>query len=595
MRKSFALAVLMLLSVGAVTAPPPETKILVVSQTVGDGLVSNVAAREGRALPTRNAMDMNVDGRPAPNAAAVIQLPARAFGPALTNAQLLASAKAYFQVSVPLLSNSMEAYLQANGLSIGVFNYSQTVQVRGLATPQQLIWSMVKYAGERPMFGDPRLVGAVQSGLQIVYTPQSLEAGLPPDLNYSDPGTLKWRRLNSSGTPISDWTIVEVGGAFDEPAAGEEETDPDFGLKCLLNRLHSPSCAAGVTNAQDLMEQLGYTEAVVDYRRGIAPVYDDVKGADGTTERVARAAVEVSSREFIQRDCRLTAGFGEYRNVGSFGFLLETQTDRYQANVTGTYFLADHFSSSSVSPTRPFDVSQELTKLTKLVDLKDKVVDVSNPPGPLLDASTIPGLTTLPPVTVVSSAQPTLVIADAFYGTRGRCGRAVHVRAACDGQGKIALTVGVTSAVPACVRDSTSFDEQWTYKLTPGKFAFTFPVQSKALGEIAFAFNGRDVTFQMSAPSPRPGALAPYGEILFAPKLGYFVQENFPTGGAAGFKLFYRDCPPGQYVFASKSGNVCAVPDAAGAKLCTPITAAEPFPYCGRYRVIGPATGGFLQ
>ena len=82
----------------------------------------------------------------------------------------------------------------------------------------------------------------------------------------------------------------------------------------------------------------------------------------------------------------------QWQLYNAYGFHLRGQTDRYAVLINGGYDQIGSFESQTLSPTKSFEVTKSgLTEATAET-LADKLVDVNNPSGRLVVASSIPNL-----------------------------------------------------------------------------------------------------------------------------------------------------------------------------------------------------------
>ena len=539
---------LVLLGNMAWAAPPAPSKVVIVNQIVSgpaDGAVPSVIARVGSALPSRREVTLDIDGRSIPNGATVAQIPVRDYGFTLTNAQILASARGIVRTSADGTAGALQAYMSANGIGIGYFSLSQQVRVLGSAEPQLLVWQMVVYTGQRPIFNDPVLISTSNATLQIAYTPQRLPLPLPGGVTPPNPGTLQWRTVDSNGGPLTDWTVINVGGAFDEPDPSTGRIDPDAGLKCLLNR--APSCPAA-TNAQDIMTQTGFSNATVDYRRNLTPVYDAVESPPGSRTYIQQARISLSLTSRTFEAAPLCTG-SRYVNRGNYGLTLQDQVDRYRASITGDASRIRVFTETIVVPSSPYESSKVLGSNDTLGTLANLVINPGDASKPLMRVADIPGLVDVPPIQQLGgSFGATLVVADYHHG---HCGRAIVVLASCDAVGNIELKFGTTAQVPDCAR-GTDFNGVPISALLragvpAGPRSDFVPIES-SLGRVDWMFDGERLIFL----PPPDGSFSffnrgRYTQYLFRPPDGFFLKENFPNGGPMSF--YYASgysCPAGQ-------------------------------------------------
>jgi hypothetical protein len=571
-----------------------------ITQTVTgptEGVVSSLVVREGASLNTGG-----MPGAAAKSSAAkgLPQLPVQDYGATRTRSRLLAEAKSFIVGDYPkapgvslAFVSSLRSFMAAKGVSSVAFNFNQKVSILGDAAPSYLVWSIVVDMGHIPRVADPRIVDKAPHILQVTYTPKATNKGLSSNRPNPNAGVLQWRKLDTTFMPMTEWTRVDVSGAYDDVGEGG---DKDQGVKCLANREASPSCPT-VTNVADLIKQTGAGQAVLDYSRAVQLVYQSVEDPplSGKFQQTPRVGISVDYREWIPSSC----GDGRYINRGTYGVELRNLVNRYVIEADGTNQQIDSFEISTLSPTGSFDV----TKKGRLAatSLTDKVVDIKNPSGDLLPVSLLPNLVNLAPViTQPTSAGNTVVFGDYYYGD---CGRAFGVVAQCQDNGDIRLIFGVSSAVPHCSPRESSFSQSQTYTLRKGKPIANQTTTVEEAGSFLWSYDGdRKVLFRHGDwasggdQGGRPG-MSLFASQVFFPNKGFYIRRNFPSGGPVDFYFEGKACPagtvPGDRIFPHSSfwfdsyGDRCLRLDPKGALAGACVTLEEQR-QCPRYSDAGP-------
>ncbi len=551
-----AVLLLMMPYLANAVTPGGSSSVLVITQTVTgptEGVVSSVSARQGTPQNAKSAMTLDVGGRKLSSTSGIPEMAVVNYGTAMTRSQLTQAAKNHIvglaYPSAPgaedALVAGLKTYMQAMSASAVAFTFNQKVKIAGDAAPKYLIWSLLLQRGQDPAFPNPQVIDQVPTILQVTYTPRNVAAGLPSSWAYPNAGTLQWRKLDSAYSPITGWSIVDVAGAYDQPQdLSGAAVDKDWGLKCLVNRASSATCPTGI-NVIDLMDQVGAGYAMLDYGRTLQPVYDSVETPPGSGQyqQVAHVSLSVDTRELNTAGC----ASGTFTNKGTYGFQLRSQVDRYAVLGDGSYRQLNSFAGNNLSPTAPFDVTKSGLTNATIANLNDKIIDISTPSNPLLLASSIPNLLNLAPITVVSTAAPTQVIGVYYYGD---CGRSFGITAQCDANGNIQMRLGISGQVPNCAW-GTGFYQAQAYSLKVGVPVTSHTTSLEYAGSFAWSYDGdHAITFKHTDDLSSLGSGAPLSMSIFAaqmffPNQGYFVKQNFPSGGPLDFYFEKGVCAGG--------------------------------------------------
>lgn len=357
-------------------------KALVLAQSVtgaGAALSSQLTGRYG--APVHDAAGFGLDrlGRKIENPSAIGSMPVRDYGSGLTQSQILAQARDHFQAFAPPLVASLRGWMLRNGVAMGFFNYEQQVTVAGSSAPMYLVWSAHVGLDGKALYGDPKLVPEAPVFVHAAYVSKAVMDGLPQDWAYPDAGKLSWRLVDMNFNPKTAWSVIDTGGAFDEPQG--EAADPELGVKCLVDRASSPGCPAGYPDLKGLIDQNAAVGAILDYTRMVQPVYDE---DPATGDLIARAAISVDRRVVSYSSCAAD----NFANDGRIGFTLQTTSDRYYASPEGAISQMNQFQALSISPTQSYSHSMALSE--DAPDLNARFLEPFSSPLALQDATASP-------------------------------------------------------------------------------------------------------------------------------------------------------------------------------------------------------------
>lgn len=239
-------------------------------------------------------------------------------------------------------------WLSQQGLSMGLYHFSQKVNIQTDAgvQPRAISFTMAVDSRGRPSYGVPKLVNPNPLILDVTYIPLRAADSLPSNWQFPGAGTLRYRLLDKRFEPITNWSTINVNGAFDAPA-GESAA----AVACLMDRV-AAACSAP-TDVKTLMGQLGADMTLVTYVNQMEPVYDD----SNPDQQVAKVAISVESREWSCTD---------YKNKGAFGFLLALSTERYFGRLSAeklSYENIGQWTSYGISPTESYQKSVAVSVL----------------------------------------------------------------------------------------------------------------------------------------------------------------------------------------------------------------------------------------
>jgi hypothetical protein len=424
-----AVASLLAARSGATVAQTPRSaqRMLVVTQTAGPALAA-VTARIGTLTfgPTGLASDRIAETLS--NASAIAQVAVRDFGPTLSQSQLLAQARTHLGSQAPALAAALSAVLQSRGLSQATFALDQEVAILGSPVPRRLAWTLSVDRSGRASFGEPRLFDAQPHILHVQYIPLRVASGLPTGWAYPDGGRLRWQRLDLFLQPIGPAATLDTGGAFDAPDALDgSTTDPEAGLRCLIDRRARSDCAQAPTDIVTLIDAQGSASALVDYGLRLAPVYDAVPAADGSHEQVARVSLQVDRRELAYAGC---AADMAYRNTGQYGYTLAAASDRYAVSPDGRFARLNRTDTTTLSPTVAYDWTRPLRPVSAAA-LTALILDPQDPTRPMLAAADVANLIHLAPITTSGQREHTVVSFTAPPNDRNR----LQVEVRCSDEG----------------------------------------------------------------------------------------------------------------------------------------------------------------
>lgn len=352
------------------------------------------------------------------------------------------TAISYFRNNSGVIATQLAKFLKDNGISSGWYKYTQKVRAyRAKGSGHEIVtmdlkWSTEFDSSRGMLFGNPTIVAEDPNILWVTYTPLKTEIGLSDAFRFPNAGTLQYEVRDSAGLPVTDVTVVNVSGAYDEPQAsaeGEDTScgstegsdpagcvDENAGLRCLLDKASATGCSAGVPDVADLLDSTGSNFAIVDYMRRVKPKYisttspttDLTELSDSDTveegedaiavdpnEEIAAITLNVTSREVVKdAECNQV-----FQNSGTFQYNLEAQIERWTVTDEGKADLVGDRVLAYITDPQPYTSSVVAAGKTG-ADLADLVISpmgqdcVNHPEYCIVDKSAIYDLKGLAPV-----------------------------------------------------------------------------------------------------------------------------------------------------------------------------------------------------
>lgn len=382
--------------------------VLFLSQTVDRNAGSQLHAKLG-ILSVSASYDFDRGAQALPNPMEVGSLPVKQFTG--TQDAVLSAAQQHIGFYSGQLATNVAAWLKQHGVASAWYAFEQEVLVNlsdGSIGTRYLAWTAYIDNRGRISYPNVRIFDKTPYLLYAIYVSKRVADDLPQSWAYPEAGILRWQKRNMKFEALSPYEQIDTGGAYDEPPINP--VDPDWGAKCLGNKTSviagHPACP---TAFGDLKERIGATGAqfgILDYVRGLAPVYDETADPDvpGDTVLTPRASLRVDRRTL---DFAGGCGGAIYRNIGSFGFEVSAQVARYFVGQDGAAMQIANFEGKSQSPTEPFDRTMDLTYQQTQTAGSHVISPIGNPPS-LVKVGAIKELQYLAPVEVITPPQQQL-------------------------------------------------------------------------------------------------------------------------------------------------------------------------------------------
>lgn len=381
-------------------------KALGLFQTTGladGGYITSFVAKLG-AYKNTNDMGLSVSKNsttldPTGSVGVVPYVPYNSTTPPLQS-DLMSNALAYQQYAINhTLISDMRTYMRKVGASEVMYSYRQRVKVKGNPNPKIITWRVIIDAFGTPHYSAPKLVSDIPTFVYLAYTPKSVMAGLPVSWAYPNAGKYSWNLIDKNFGNLTSATIVDTNGAYDEPLAqtvkpyttpypsgcsidtdgsGDMVCDPDYALKCLINKTSDTSCPTAYKDLLTLIDESGADGAYIDYTRQLQPVYDTVDNGDGTTSEVAQVAISIDTRTWVKGKIFFfisPSGGAAFQETGRTGYTLLNQTDRYAVHMDGSYDASGSNTSTTISPTQNFSKSVTPPTGALCINYGFKVID----------------------------------------------------------------------------------------------------------------------------------------------------------------------------------------------------------------------------
>lgn len=262
---------------------------------------------------------------------------------------VLEMAEKWTQSSLPGYRTRLSGWMRDKGLSSSFYSYTQEVMVTSEGGPKKkaIAFNMSMDQNGRAVYGLPKLIDPDPTILEALYVPLKAADGLPTTWKFPNAGSLQYRLLNKRYEPLTNWTNVNVGGAFDS----DNEADPESKLRCLVDRRNA-GCG-GPTDMRKLMDDTGAAFGVLDYVHRLEPDYE--RDTDGSL--VAKGAISVDQRIW---DC------SNFINKGYFGYVLTMRAERFLVEPQEPiyqYQKLQEFAGRMLSPTEPYAKSVPISAL----------------------------------------------------------------------------------------------------------------------------------------------------------------------------------------------------------------------------------------
>ena len=450
-----------------------EFTTLNVSQSVsygaGGAISNSIIANLGQLITTGTQIDVIGPNNVSSTLASSLQMWVASNYGTQTQGAIVAAAKNYLVYSAPNIISNLKTALASTTAKTASYQYSQTVQVTGIAGNSQLVWTLYIDPMGNALYGDPIVIPGTPVYISATYTPLAVGQGLPQGWQYPNAGTLQYQVIQiSNGQPVGTVQSVNVAGAYDAPAQviGGAAIDPDAGLRCLLNKASSGACVQGYIDIATVISNASASYAFVNYVRALTPVYS--QNGNGTSS----PTMSINYNQRILHVASCTSG--SYQNIGTYGYALNQKTDRYFDLPTGQYSLISSTSSTSQSPTQIFDLTKAITG-SQSATLASQVIDFLTAGNPLVATSQIPQIGYLAPIT--QSGYNGASLANWTSATRTGTYASVNFSVSCDfstgtinlwtywsaywGQGQHFVDGGVTTAI-------TNIDQNYPIYLING-------------------------------------------------------------------------------------------------------------------------------
>lgn len=267
--------------------------------------------------------------------------------PTTQDAALKAS-KEWVAANITKFKDDYGKWMREKGISMGFFTYNQEIMVtiEGGTKKKAISFNATIDINGRPTYGDPKIVDPEPTIVEATYIPLKTLDDLPSHWKYPDAGKIRWRVLNRKFEPLTPWRTEDTGGAYDMNTSSEEAAKM---AACFIDNKY-PNCA-GPVDVRALMDRSGSTLALATYVRSLEPVYE------GSDTQTPKAAISIDQRTW---DCT------DYKNKGSFGFVLTLQADQYIVEHAAgplPHQLVQQFGGEGVSPTEPYEKSVPISAL----------------------------------------------------------------------------------------------------------------------------------------------------------------------------------------------------------------------------------------
>ncbi|OWY40376.1 hypothetical protein CEK28_03730 [Xenophilus sp. AP218F] len=367
------------------TVATQQNRTAVFTESVGLDGIAQVKGRIGVVGTAGSTLSDMQLGQKINNAASVFTIQPISLGAqTLSTAEIQNLAQSWFTKRIAALTNQVVAHLNSIGVDSAWLDYQQTVKSNN--KNKYIVFSVSIRKSGKMTWSGVQVVDAAPTTLYTVYTNKSVETGLPQSWQYPDSGTLKYDTRNLSFQALTPATVIQTNGAYDEPPASSDiTTDPDSGLKCLIDHNSSPSCPQAFPDVKTLIRTTDSIRAVVDYVRKVQPDYTEQP--DGS--QAANMALDIYERTIQLPACCCQDTGQTYTNKQRYGFSLITIIDRYLVNMDGSYVQVNRYSGRSVSPTIDQTKSVPITR-SQLGALSSQIINPENGKLDLVEVNSYP-------------------------------------------------------------------------------------------------------------------------------------------------------------------------------------------------------------
>lgn len=369
------------------TRVPLNHEMLYISQVVTANYASTMTVKVGYISFSNGIMSTGRGSIYAKNSESFKPMPALKEIANPTPGNIKSAANLHMNYFASSFVPDMSAYMKKNNIAQGWFSFRQVVPVSyptGVKN-ETLSWSafISNYGDASTLsYGAPVLTTSAPTIIQAVYANLKVKEGLPQEWQFAGAGEFRYRILDSSFNPLTDWVVAASGGPFDQPVAGAtpggtEGTEYDWGISCIVNN-KNPGCDPTITDIRTLIDTNGSVMAFLDYTRKLEPTYDE----NGDVNLI----LNVTKRQAEQSRC----GPVSYVNEGTLGYELKTTSERYYVSPSLEYSLIGVTESKQMSPTKTYTKQVSIPKNDYIkMDLSKKIITPEDGKTTLIDVSSI--------------------------------------------------------------------------------------------------------------------------------------------------------------------------------------------------------------
>lgn len=396
MRKALIAILMLVTSVSALaqsatfkraTRVPLNHEMLYISQVVTADYKSTMTVKVGYISFSNGIMSTSRGSIYAKNSESFKPMPALKEIVNPTAGRVKSAANLHMNYFASSFVPDMSAYMKKNNIAQGWFSFRQIVPVVSPTgtTNETLSWSafISNYGDASTLsYGSPVLTSSNPTIIQAVYANLKVKEGLPSEWQFAGAGEFRYRILDASFNPLSDWIVAASGGPFDQPVAGTAPggtagTEYDWGISCIVSNKNA-GCDPTIMDLRTILEQNGSVMAFLDYTRKLEPTYDE----NGDVNVI----LNVTKRQAEQSRC----GPVSYVNEGTLGYELKTTSERYYVSPNLEYSLIGSSESKQMSPTKSYNKQISISKNDYIkTDLSKKIITPEDGKLNLIDTSSI--------------------------------------------------------------------------------------------------------------------------------------------------------------------------------------------------------------